>query len=278
MGNPAFTNYLASIQAHIGTLIDAVNTIEKKITTLTSNVHNGIVLPQSQTNLDAHVAERDRLRTKITALKAFFVDIKKRWGKITQHVIGHVLYKERFSNLLGNMLSLGPKYTSTKLKALLYERDDFESTFKYPDHGPLFLRNILTAQQISNPDNKTLEGDLIRRAIERGFTTNTTVGMISRFMSFVRKCFPTGNLESIELSILPHENDIGTFSKGGDYGLTIISPKGDFISLLTGRTNKGTDGFDITYSTVFEWVWELVCEQFPGANLYWNDIVAFLAA
>ncbi|KAI9453238.1 hypothetical protein BJY52DRAFT_850915 [Lactarius psammicola] len=299
MGNPAFTNYLASIKAHIGMLIDVVSAIEKKITTLTSNVHNGIVLPQSQTDLDAHVAERNRLRTKITALKAFFVDIKKRWGKITQRVIGHVvwappigvgvaphqytrdlcvvqLYKERFSNLLGNVLSL--EYTSTKLKALLYERDDVESTFKYPDDGLLILRNILTAQQISNPNNKTLEGDLIHRAIKRGFTTNTTVGTISRFMSFVRKYFPTGNLESIELPILPHENETGTFSKGGDSGSTIVSPKGEFISLLTSRTNKGTDGSDITYSTVFEWVWELVCEQFPGANLYWNDIAAFLAA
>lgn len=173
---------------------------------------------------------------------------------------------------------LGPEYTSTKLKALLYERDDVESTFKYPADGLLILRNILTAQQISNPDNKTLEGDLIRRAIKRGFTTNTTVGTISRFMSFARKYFPTGNLESIELPILPHENETGTFSKGGDSGSTIVSPKGEFISLLTGGTNKGTDGSDITYSTVFAWVWELVREQFPGANLYWDDIAAFLAA
>jgi len=130
MGNPVFTNYLASIQAEIGTLIDSVDAIEKKITTLTSNVRNGIGLPQSQTDLDTHVAERDRLRAKINALKDFFVDIKKRWGKITRRVIGHVvwappigvgvaphqytrdlcvvqLYKESFSNLLGNVLSLG---------------------------------------------------------------------------------------------------------------------------------------------------------------------------
>ena len=130
MGNPAFTNYLASIQAEIGTLIDSVDAIEKKITTLTSNVQNGIGLPQSQIDLNTHIAEHDRLRGKINALKDFFVDIKKRWGKITRRVIGHVvwappigvgvaphqytrdlcvvqLYKENFSNLLGNVLSLG---------------------------------------------------------------------------------------------------------------------------------------------------------------------------
>ena len=97
-------------------------------------------------------------------------------------------------------------------------------------------------------------------------------------MSFVRKSFPTGNLESIELPIIPHENETGTFSKGGDSGSTIVSPLGEFVSLLTGGTNKGTDGSDITYSTMFEWVWELVLAEFPGANLYWDDIPAFLAA
>ena len=160
----------------------------------------------------------------------------------------------------------------------MYERDDVQSTFKYPDDGLLILQNILTAQQISNPDNNTIEGDPIRRAIKRGFASNTTVGTISRFRSIARKYFPTGNLESIELPIIPHENETGTFSKGGDSGSTIVSPRGEFISLLTGGTNKGTDGSDITYSTVFQWVWELVQEQFPGANLYWDDIVTFLAA
>ena len=130
MGNPAFTNYLASIQAHIGTLIDSVDAIEKKITTLTNNVRDGVGLPKSQTDLDVHIIERDRLRDIINTLKDFFVDIKKRWGKTARRVIGHVvwappigvgvaphqytrdlcvvqLYKESFSNLLGNVLSLG---------------------------------------------------------------------------------------------------------------------------------------------------------------------------
>ena len=314
MGSPTFTKYLTSIQARIGTLIDTVDNIEERIRTLTLDVQNGIGLPQSKHNLDDKMAERTRLRRNIDALKAFFVDMKKRWSKITQRIIGHVawappigvgvaphqytrdlcvveLYKDRFSNLLGNVLSLGavptslsvsshlgPENSLMKLKDLLNESTDITSTFKYPEDGLLVLRNILTAQQISNPDNKSLEGGLIRRAIKRGFTTNTTVGTVSRFMSFARKYFPTGNLDSIELPILPHEKETGTFSKGGDSGSIIVSPKGEYISLLTGGTNKGADGSDITYSTVFEWVWELVCEQFPGASLYWEDIPAFLAA
>ena len=130
MGDPAFKNYLASIQAHILSLIDTIDVIEKKITTLTFRVQHGIDLPQSQLTLIGLMAERDKLRTKISTLKALFKDIRKHCGKIEQRIIGHVvwappigvgvaphqytrdfcvvqLYKEKFINLLGNVLSLG---------------------------------------------------------------------------------------------------------------------------------------------------------------------------
>ena len=173
---------------------------------------------------------------------------------------------------------LGPEYSSGKLKTLLNEHTDDPSTFKYPDDGLLALKNILSVQQIINRDAKSLQGDLTRRAIKRGFATNTTVGTISRYMSFVRKYYPTGNLDSIELPILPHEKETDTFSKGGDSGSIIVTPEGEFVSLLTSGTNAGRDGSEITYSTPFELVWELVCEKFPGAKLYWDDIPAFLPA
>ena len=123
----------------------------------------------------------------------------------------------------------------------------------------------------------TFSKPLTRRAIKRGFATNTTVGTVSRYMSFSRKHYPTGKLNSIELAIIPHEKEECTFSKEGDSGSIIVSPKGEFISLLHGGSNQGIHGSDITYSTVFEWVWELVSEGFPGASLYWDDVPAFLA-
>lgn len=300
MGSPAFTNYLVSIQAHIGMLLETVKPIERNINTLTIRVRNRINLPESQTRLDENVAELEKIRAKIDVFKDFYVNIKKGWSNIKQRVIGYVvwappigvgvaphqytrdlcvveLYKDRFMHLIGNVLSLGPEYTPFKLKGLLHERDNVPSGFKYPEDGLLRLQGILTAEQVKNPDTKNLQGDPVRRVLKRGFTTNTTVGTVTRFMSFVRKYFPTGNLESIELPIIPHENETSTFSKGGDSGSTIVSPLGEFVSLLTGGTNKGTDGSDITYSTMFEWVWELVLAEFPDANLYWDDIPAFLA-
>ncbi|KAG9078854.1 hypothetical protein FRC06_008135 [Ceratobasidium sp. 370] len=40
---------------------------------------------------------------------------------------------------------------------------------------------------------------------------------------------------------------------------------------------RGTGGSDITFATHFEWVWELVLKEFPGANLYFDDLGSFLA-
>jgi hypothetical protein len=94
-------------------------------------------------------------------------------------------------------------------------------------------------------------------------------------MSFICKYSATDNVESLEVPIYSHKHDSGTFSKEGDSGSLIVSARGEFVALLTGGTNKGTDGSDITFATLFEWVWCLVKDKF-GANLYFNNLEEFL--
>ncbi len=130
MGNPAFTKYLRSIQAHIGTLLETAEYIEGKINTLTTRVRDRINVPESQTRLDENLADLKKIRRKIDLFKDFYVNVKKGWSKIKQRVIGYVvwappigvgvaphqytrdlcvveLYKDRFMHLIGNVLSLG---------------------------------------------------------------------------------------------------------------------------------------------------------------------------
>lgn len=173
---------------------------------------------------------------------------------------------------------LGPEISREAFTQLMYERIDVPSEFEYPDHGLLTLRGMLTANDINNPNSLDTQSDRVRRVIKRGLTTLTTVGTLSRFISFVRKYNITGTLESLELAILPHESDTGTFSKSGDSGATVVSPNGEYVGELTSATNQGTDGSDITYATLFQYVWEVVLAKFPGASLYWDDIPAFVAA
>ncbi|KAB5589638.1 hypothetical protein CTheo_6911 [Ceratobasidium theobromae] len=297
MGDHAFTNYKSSIQAYIGTLLDATVSLEKRVESYKRKVEEKIDLENSQALLLENEVELSKTRRHIEELKMHFLVIHKKWSHRKNRVIGHVVWappistgqqphgftvdlcviqlnKDKFRNLLGNVLSFGPKHDKSKILSLIYGPDDVPSEFKFPPHGRLKLRDMLTADQVKAPNSKDLSGDPVRRVMKYGFTTEFTIGSLGKFMSFVRKYFPTGHQESIELPIFNHESEPGTFSKGGDSGSLIVDIMGRFVSLLTGGSNTGTDGSDITYSTLFKYVWELVCVEFPGADLYFDDLSA----
>ncbi|KAJ4481942.1 hypothetical protein J3R30DRAFT_2103130 [Lentinula aciculospora] len=160
--------------------------------------------------------------------------------------------------MIGNVLSLGSDCEPLEIKSLMYHRIDVPSEFKYSENGLLHLQGMLTAEQVNNPNRLNLQDEHNRRVLKRGFTTHVTVSTLTRFRSFVRKYSSAGNMESLELPILSHENKIGTFSKGCDSGSLIVSALGEFVGLLTGGSNSETDGSDIIFATLFEWVWELV--------------------
>lgn len=160
---------------------------------------------------------------------------------------------------------------------MMYDRIDVPSEFEYPEEGLLPVQGMLFAADINNPNSKNLEGERIRRVIKRGIATNTTVGTLSRFMSHDRKYFTTGKLDSVEVAILPHDSNSIAFSRDGDSGALIVDALGGFVALLTGGTNMGTDSSDITFATLMEWVWDLIKNKFPGANLYFDDLEGFLA-
>lgn len=130
MGPRVFTNYLASIQAVISTYNDTAEALDTNISTLRARLEGGIDDQELQAKLDENEAELVKTRTKIEKLKRFFVEIKKRWSKPKDRVIGFVrwappigvdvaprrytrdlcvieLYKEKFKYMIGNILSLG---------------------------------------------------------------------------------------------------------------------------------------------------------------------------
>lgn len=92
MGGSAFKNHLASIQALISTLIDAVSSLEKKVTMFKARVQDGINVDESQKKLGEYETELTNTRTKIEDLKDFFVKIKKRWRKANERFIGFVVW------------------------------------------------------------------------------------------------------------------------------------------------------------------------------------------
>ncbi|KAJ3822737.1 hypothetical protein F5880DRAFT_1483572, partial [Lentinula raphanica] len=296
MGKSAFRHHLAHIKILIGTNLESAKALQDNINTLRSYVQDGINVQESQTQVDENVAKLARTHTKIEHLKNFYVKIRCWWHRPKDRVIGYIrwapsigvggaphrytrdlcvveLYKDKFKHMVGNVISLGTILSPAKLKAMMNDCMNVQSDFQYPDNGFLTPRGILTADQIKNPNTSNLQGHRVRRVLKHGYATNTTVGTLTRYMSFVRKYFPTGTLDSLEVPILSHEHGTGTFSSGGDSGSLVVSAHGESVALLTGGTSKGT----ITFATPFEYVWDLVKEEFPGANLYFDNLEEFIA-
>ena len=86
-------------------------------------------------------------------------------------------------------------------------------------------------------------------------------------------------MNSVEVVIIPHSNDhgpffrgttMGPFSEGGDSGSIIVDAERRLVALLTGRAGK-TDYWDLTFGTPMHWLWQVILDKFPGADLYWDD-------
>ncbi|KIY61612.1 hypothetical protein CYLTODRAFT_495169 [Cylindrobasidium torrendii FP15055 ss-10] len=302
MGSAAFAKYLSSIMDVIATHLSTAKLIDTQIGTNKKKIEDGIGGADLPTLLKEREAELARTRIRIDKLKAFFVEIKEKWSNISDRVIGFVrwappigvgvpphqytrdlcviqLYKNKFTNMIGNVLSLGPELSPGNSEELMRERPNAPSSFNYPIDALIPLKNILTVAELAgDPDTSSLQGDSVRRVLKRGIATKTTVGTLTKFMSYVRHYNIHGPKDSLEMAILSHEKDAGcTFAEAGDSGSLIVTGDGKFVGLLTGGTNKGTDGCDITYATPFEWVWDLVKEEFPGADLNFDNVAQLFA-
>ncbi|KAH6899088.1 hypothetical protein BKA70DRAFT_1527182 [Coprinopsis sp. MPI-PUGE-AT-0042] len=231
MSPSAFAEYLNSIQAAIGKRYNSVETLEGRIRSLSG---------------------------EIGGLKRFYIDIEHRWSQPKDRAIGFVcwsppigvgdapnrytndfcvieLYKDKFRNMIGNVLNLGTTYGRLRIDERSY---GLPSKFEYPYEGLLSLRGILTADQITKPDTSNIPVDHIRRVISEGSGSHTTVGTLTRYLAFVRKYSLLGHVDSLEVPILSHERE------------TALSPE--------------------------EWIWDLVKERFPGADLDFSNLEDFL--
>ncbi|KAJ1306713.1 hypothetical protein OPQ81_007703 [Rhizoctonia solani] len=279
MGNTAFADLLASIQARIGIL---------------NNTSDGSNDAQVVSGLASTEGDMRKKKAAIEELKKFYIKMKKEWSELNERVIGYVVWappisvltpphgytkdmcviklnEKKFSrNFKGNVIDLGPEIEPGQFMSFMYPRHDAPSEFDYPEDRLFRLRAILSADEISDPNNQDHNGDPVRFVIKRGLTTRTTIGRLTGFESHARRYTVLGHLDSLEAAIYPYDNDSGPFSRGGDSGSLIADSLAKFGALLTGGTGT-TDSSDITYVTPMYWLWnEVVKPKFPGATLYFD--------
>ncbi|KAF9036790.1 hypothetical protein BJ165DRAFT_1394853 [Panaeolus papilionaceus] len=205
------------------------------------------------------------------------------------------LYEDKFRNMMGNFLMA--TWPVINVHTFPGREDSLVGNWvggvialpSYGLDGLVALGGILTMDQLNDPTTiKRFIFDYVhkdsdesehppRRVVKRGSKSNTTFGTLSRYMSHVRKYTLLGDhMDSIELPILNFEGRRDSefchpFCEEGNSGSAVVTSKGEFVGLLNGGTSMGFRECDIGYATPFEWVWEQVSKEFPGANLDFDN-------
>jgi hypothetical protein len=93
MGTGAFANFLKKIQAHIGTLNNTVDILERRVQVLTARSQGGGHSAQQAAD-ELKESERELIKTQaaVGELKKFFVKVNKEWTNAADRVIGHVVW------------------------------------------------------------------------------------------------------------------------------------------------------------------------------------------
>lgn len=89
MGNRAFDDFLASIQAEIRILNNTVTVLEKRVALYKSQAATGNA--QAATKMASTEDDMKKKNEAIETLKGFFVTMKD-WSEVNKRVIGHVVW------------------------------------------------------------------------------------------------------------------------------------------------------------------------------------------
>lgn len=90
MGSRAFDDFLASIQARVGTLNNTVTFLEKRAVSYKRRADEGNA--KAAADLVTTEGEKKKMKEATDALKAFFATMKKHWSKANDRIIGHVVW------------------------------------------------------------------------------------------------------------------------------------------------------------------------------------------
>jgi len=131
MGTGAFNNLLMSVQGLIGILNNTSGVLMETVVNLKTRSHGeGPKAEEAARHLEEIQGDLDKMRTKIDALKEFFVQVKSKWSQPKDRVIGYAVWapaisiatppysytkdvcvvkldEEKFTNFKGNVLDLG---------------------------------------------------------------------------------------------------------------------------------------------------------------------------
>ncbi|KAI9430556.1 hypothetical protein H4582DRAFT_2121903 [Lactarius indigo] len=234
----------------------------------------------------------DDAETALAALADLLDRIEKKWKKIGDRILGHVIRapairlgvgEERFTEdwgvfrlsrdklvqgFQGNKIDLGTKMTREDFTLKCFPCGDANWCFEYPANRLLPIHGIISDKLMRAPDMWDLDSKPCLLVVKNGNATNTTLGRANGVFSIVRDySMKTAQDTSMEWGIINYDSKSDVFSEPGDSGAIIADIRGRAGGLLTGGTGK-TKTSDLTYATPLWWLLRRIkANGLPDVNL-----------
>ena len=198
-------------------------------------------------------------------------DEAKRWEKLEDRVIGHVVYAppitlgagpdgytedfalieidtSRFaaSNIKINCIDLGTKLNDADLTRMIFLHATSPYTFQYPPDRLLPLYGTVPVKEMCKPTILDQNGDKCIVVLKRGRTFGRASGIDSYIRTYRHKNAAPETPR--EWTIISYDNKSGAFSARGDSGSVVVDGRGRIGGLLTGGDGI-TQNLDLTYAT-----------------------------
>ena len=288
-GDPAFENYLSSIDSDISSRERIVEGMKGRLRRA-----DGSLDLESKRGRQGKI---NKATKELRQVQAFHDDVSKHWTP-ENRVLGHVILsppirlgcnseggnegytedwaiievdrsKVNASNFSGNVIDLGTKVSAEVLVDMMNSNvNQNAQPFKYPAYGLLWLKGTIPDDEMRHPDTVFDQGrgdnttpSII--VIKHGDTSGVTVGRANNLMSFVRKydVISEGQV-SIEWAIFPFDLKSCPFSEKGDSGSIVVDGQGRIGGLLTGGSSKPlSTSNDITYATPISFLLKRIEEE-----------------
>ncbi|KAM5543702.1 hypothetical protein V8D89_002319, partial [Ganoderma adspersum] len=272
LGEGAYQGLASSITAEIGKQERSIDVFKKHLQALERA--EGEQSNEECTQARSGITVAEDAIEKLRKLH----DDAKRWEKLEDRVIGHVVYAppitlgaepggytedfalieidtSRFdaSNVKINCIDLGTQIDSGGFTSLMYPNSTSPTTFKYPDDRLLPLRGTIPAEEMRRPTMLDHNGDHCIVVLKRGRTSGLTVGRANGIDSYIRHYDNVVPKTSREWTIIPYNNKSGAFSEKGDSGSVVVDGCGRIGGLLTGGDGI-TKSLDLTYATPIDFL------------------------
>lgn len=151
----------------------------------------------------------------------------------------------------------------------MYPHPEDEANYRYPLDSLLQACDVVSEAEIRNPKHLDANGQPCLFVTKNGGATDVTVGRANGLES-VKRTYPehgTVKEVSLELAVLPYNEECGAFSDTGDSGSIVLTREGKIFGMITGSAGP-TNEADLTFVTPYWWLEKRIKAKFPNAYLY----------